>query len=47
VGGEKMIAETSDSLKASNQALFLNYKHNQGVPIDNDGVFCFDEIEWG
>lgn len=42
-----MIAETSDSLKASNLALFQNYKHDQGAPIDNDGVFCFDEVEWG
>lgn len=42
-----MQAHCSDSLKASNAALFTEINRASGAPNDNDGVFCNDEIEWG
>ncbi|KAL4511841.1 hypothetical protein ABPG72_012686 [Tetrahymena utriculariae] len=47
VGGEKMAAQCADSLKSSNGALFSEFNGTSGAPIDNDGVFCFDEVQWG
>lgn len=42
-----MQANSSDSLKASNNALFSDFNSQAGAPIDNDGVFCYDEVQWG
>lgn len=42
-----MQAHCSDSLKSTNAALFSAFNKSTGVPIDNDGVCCHDEVEWG
>lgn len=42
-----MQAHCADSLKTPNGTLFSEFNRNRGAPIDNDGVFCYDEVQWG
>eukprot|EP00825_Cyclidium_porcatum_P020819 TRINITY_DN23445_c0_g1_i1.p2 TRINITY_DN23445_c0_g1~~TRINITY_DN23445_c0_g1_i1.p2 ORF type:complete len:128 (+),score=28.34 TRINITY_DN23445_c0_g1_i1:335-718(+) len=45
IGGEKMPAQATELFRYTGQLIFD--KNTSGLPIDNDGIFGYDEIQWG